>query len=249
MKDNIFIGEAYKVDPNTIKFDNDISTFNTKHNDREYEATKRSIEAIGQTNPILINSQTNLCEDGKHRVAICIELGIFVLCIKINGNLSVQERLLLANQNTTSGRDFTIQQKAIHAFKYSKKTGVKLYSSAKIFKVDKLQVGFIATIYACGRHDILEDLLLDKSISLGDKFTKNLRTISSYVKKELEAKNLIELTDQLVTDYSKLIDTEAGKILYWNAIESNKGNKLSSDIHSILVEYCNLRYRLRVTDE
>ena len=238
MNSSPWIGESYYLDPNNIVFDTEISTFNHRHSDKEYEATRTSIEGIGQERPIQINGRTDLCEDGVHRVRVAIELGIKILCRKINPELSFEERLLFANQNTTSGRDYTTSQKAIQALKLSEKTNIKANKAAIIFKVDSRQVSYAATIKGLGRSEMLDSIMAGEPVFVNGKPTTSLRKIASVIKAEEE--DVIENTDERIEiNYNDYIKTEAGKIKFWELVETRKGS-LSDEIYKALVEYVNI---------
>lgn len=243
-----YIGDEYTVSPYSIRFDQGMTEFNRKQDAVEYEATKMSIQEIGQKEPIDINSNTGLCENGRHRVRICKELGIDVKCIQINGDIDKSTRIGLYNIESMSGRDLTVAQKAIQAHKFIKITGDTIEVGAKRFKSTVRNVSDANTIAGLGRMDIL-DTIAEKGEWVrpeGGKPVKSLRTIAIELRAENE--KLKDIDDKRVyVDYSKFINTEKGKAEYWR--EKANLEIDPSRVFMILAELMNHRYILDVNRE
>ena len=243
MKTNIWIGEPYMDDPETIRFDTEISTFNPPHSEAQYLATKMSIEKNGQNDWIHINSKTGLCEDGIHRVKIAIELGRQVLCRKINNDLPLETRLSIANKNIMAGRDFNPAQRAVQALRYSKKTKSKLNAAAEMFKVDRRLVGYAATISGLGRDDILDTLLKTGEYSDGtSKPSSSIKKIARELKAAAE-QTIEDNSNKPDIDYEDYIYTEKGKAWFWkqyNKVLEKCGSE--HEIAMLIVELANYKF-------
>ena len=158
---DIYTGEEYQVDPSSVRFDQEMVEFNRMHNAGEYEATKLSIQAIGQLSPIEINNKTGLCENGRHRVKICTELNIPVKCKQIDGDTPKEVRLEIYNMEAMSGRDLNTAQRGIQAHKFALATGESLEKCAIKFKTNKRAATAANVIAGLGRSDVLNILSED----------------------------------------------------------------------------------------
>lgn len=240
--------KEYSVSPSSIRFDQEMVEFNRIPDEAEYEATKLSIMSIGQQAPISINSKTGLCEDGRTRCRICIELGIDVNCIEVDGNLSKTERLAIYNINAMSGRDLTASQKAIQAQKYAKLVGEPLDVSAKRFKTTSRNVSDANTIAGLGRTDILDAITKygEWIRPSGGKPVKSLRAIASELRAEKEElESITDMTSKI--DYESMINTERGKSEFWQLRTVMQMSQHESDM--ILVKMLNYKYVLKVNKE
>lgn len=235
----------YVVSPSSVRFDQEMVEFNRVPDGTEYEATKLSISLVGQQDPIAINDQSGLCEDGRTRCRACTELGIEVKCVEIDGSIPKVERLAMYNINAMSGRDLTPAQKAIQAHKYAKLTNDSIDLCAKRFKSTTRNVSDANTIAGLGRTDILDAITAkgEWTRPTGGKPVKSLRTIASELRAEQEV--LKETIDnQVKIDYSELINTQRGKTQYWQLRTILQIDP--STIDRLLVELMNYRYVLDV---
>lgn len=244
MMSSIYVGEEYLVDPRSIRFDTKMIEFNRTHTKEEYESTKLSIAGpLGQQAPIAINNITGLCENGRHRVKICIELGIDVKCIQVDGGSSDVLRLELYNMDQMSGRELTTAQKAVQAHKYIKLTGEPLKSVAKKYRTNERAVNAANTISGLGREDILRAVELDGQwTSPKGRTSKDLRRIATDLKAEVE--ELEDIDEGISIDYVDMINTEKGKSEYWRirTLVQLSGHELNK----LLVDHMNLLYKLKV---
>ena len=151
------LSDVYTLDPTTIKFDDKYVVFNPLHTLDQYLATKASIKDLGQLDPILMLD--GVCVDGRHRVRVCKELDIPVRCIDLPAKTSEEEIVLLCNKSTTSGRDFTMSQKAIQALKMVNNFNFPIVKAAMHMKVDRKLVSYASTIKGFGRQDLLADYM------------------------------------------------------------------------------------------
>ena len=241
-----FIGTEYYKDPSTIRFLDRYITFNPLHTTLEDAATKASILAIGQKDPIYILN--GLCIDGRHRVKIALDLGTHVKCIDVNPELNEQALIKLCNVNTTSGRDFTTAQKAIQALKLVTEFKFKINDAAEAMKVQRKFVSYASTIRGYGRQDILDTLLLDKEVLLdGMKYpSKSLELLCKYVKIGVEKESTIEDTSERF-DFNPeaYIKTELGKAWFYE--KKSRYNLVDDrDIGIILdlMELANYKFKL-----
>jgi hypothetical protein len=246
---SIYTSQEYKLDPSTIKFDTEITEFNREQNDGEYIATRESIKSIGQQRPIVINSNTNLCEDGRHRVKACTELGIGVVCIDIDHTIDKAKRIELYNIDAMSGRSLTTAQKAIQAHKFALISKIKLNESAVQFNISYKEVNAANTIAGLGREDIFDEIMKDsegKWTKPDGKRTKSLRAIASLLKVEQE--HLEEIPVDLTTiDYVYLLNTEKAKSIFWE--KATLARMSDREMYLMIVELLNLKYRLKVDSE
>ena len=234
------IGKIYSVPPKTIKFDQKEIDYNRRYTDTEYKSIKESIRAVGQQHPICINSETGLCEDGYTRVQVCKELGIDVLCKIIDGSLSAQEKRDLY-RTMDVGRDYSVAQKAVMAYKYMLLTGEKADTASIKHKVSERSVYPVITIAGLGRQDILDELLLKGNW----EGIKDTRKIAISLKKTMEAVEVLP-TDTPKIDYTDMITTAKGQEEFWKL---KTLVQLSPHEQSmVLVNYLNLKYKL-IVDE
>lgn len=247
MTEDIFASEMYYADPKTIKFGK-LATFNPVHSELQYEATKESIMKNGQTDPIFMVKDrygNKVCENGRHRVRICTELGIDVKCIDLSPNLTEIELFQLCNINVMSGRDFTTSQRAIQALRYSKAYNQSGAEAARQFKVDKRHVTYAATIVGFGYESMLDDILDGKSVEIPglSRTTNSIEVLCKHIKK-LEEKNVIEDTSEKVKwNPDAMIKTEAGKAWFYEKAEAMP---IIKETHALIADYIELaNYKFR----
>lgn len=241
----IYTSEVYTVDPSSVRFDQHMVEFNRVHTIAEYERTKESIAEVGQLTPIDINDKTGLSENGRHRVKACMELGIQVACIQINGDLPESTRLQIYNQEQISGKDFTTAQKAIQAHKYAKIANISLEKAAKKFNTNQRAVNAVNTIAGLGRQDILHSMEYKGYwMDSAGKKIKDLRSIASQLKAESE--QVLENKLEVTVNYEDLITTEIGKAEFWR--KRTLANMSQHELSMMIVENMNYKYKL-VTDE
>lgn len=235
-----YIGKPYTVKPSSIRFDQTWIEYNRKYNAIEYASIKDSIKTRGQIEPIAINSETGLCEDGRTRAQICTELGIDVLCVQINGALDVAARRDIYMRNDT-GREYNTAQKAVKAYQYMLLTNCKTIVAAKKHKVTDRDVNYAVTIAGLKRQDIL-DAIINDGVWEG---SKSMRTIASKLKKEEEVVE-IEYADTPKIEYEDMINTETGKAEYWKLL--NIAQLSPHELKMLAVNYVNLKYKLVVNE-
>lgn len=242
---NLFTGEPYKVNPSSVKFDTSIVEFSRVHSKEEYEATKLSIKQSGQIYPICINDQTGLCEDGRHRVKACAELGIDVLCVQVNGNASIRDRLALYNIGDMSGRDLSPAQKAIQAHKFILLTGTKLKTAAAMFKSTVREVSDANAIAGMGRNDILDVITEAGSYQIPGrpKPSKSLRAIAAHFR-AIEEEVEVNAEEEIHIDYTEFINTERGKSEYYGLLTTVGASY--HELKVLIVNYLNYKYQLKV---
>ena len=244
----MFIGEEYKVDPTAVRFSEEMVEFNRVHTTSEFEATKLSIASgIGQLHPICINNITGLCEDGRHRVKACRELGIQVKCIQVDGALDKTTRLSAYNIDAMSGRELTTAQKAIQAHKYSLITQEPLDECAIRFNTVRRQVTAANAIAGLGRQDVFDSIMDNGQWMKPDgKFTKDLRSIASILKQGAEELETVSGYTPPI-DYEELLNTELAKSEFWGlrlAMENSYHERLM-----VLIHMLNYKYILKVNEE
>ena len=242
------LSDVYTLDPTTIKFDDKYVVFNPLHTLDQYLATKASIADLGQLDPILMLD--GLCIDGRHRVKVCTELEVPVRCIDIDPSASTEEIVLLCNKATTSGRDFTVAQKAIQALKLVNDFGFTVVKAALHMKVDRRLISFASTIKGFGRQDLLDQLLLGKAIQLTnmDKPTTSLEVLCKYVKKLDEVGVVEDRQERIQFNPDAHIKTEAGKVWYYERIASDMVPDTMVPTRMMYAELANYKFR-KVTDE
>ena len=243
----MFVGNEYLVDPTSVRFDQGMVEFNRIQSKEEYLATRLSIETIGQTTPIAINNETGLCENGRHRCRICIELGIQVKCIQVDNKVDRAVRIEFYNLEQFSGKDLTVAQRAVQAHAFAMMTKQKLNYAADRFKVDSRSVGDANTIAGLKRLDIL-DAIKEKGewlIPGNAKPSKNLRAIASYLK-SIEEEIVVTPTDTNNIDYVELIHTERGKSEFWNLRQLAMNS--TYELSMLVVVALNYKYKLVVNE-
>lgn len=245
MENSVYKSDVYLVDPDSVRFDQTMVEFNRTHDEKEYNQTKLSIKSVGQQVPIAINDKTGLCENGRHRVRVCKELGIQVKCIQIDGTLPIKVKLELYNLEQMSGKELTTAQKAIQAHRYAKIAKVPLDEAAAKYNTNKRTVNAANTIAGLDREDILQAIhtrgyWIDP---LGKK-VKDLRSIASQLKAETEEINEAQL--EVSIDYSDMILTEKGKNEFWR--KRTLVNMSQHELNLLLVEYMNMKYKLKVNE-
>jgi len=247
MSDSLYIGERYKVDPASIRFSQEMVEFNRVHSAEEYEATKLSIgSSIGQLNPICVNSETGLVEDGRHRVKICKELGIDVECVQINGKLPKKTRLEVYNIDAMSGRDLNTAQRAVQAHKFSLATDESLDVCAARFKTNKRAVNSANSIAGLGRSDVLDAIMIDGCWKKPDgRCSKDLRVIVSILKAESE--DITENVKVPEIHYEDYIDTPTGVVEFWKA--RSLALLSAHELSLLLIELMNERYKVKVDED
>ena len=236
---------VYKVDPKSVRFDESIVEFNRKQTSVEYAATKLSIKAIGQTTPISINNQTGLCENGRHRVKICSELGIQVKCEEIDGTIPLATRMEIYNLEQFSGRDLTASQKAVQAYQFATKHIIKLDAAAARFKSTVRNINDVTTIAGLGRLDVISAVKdTGEWLIPGEtRPTKSLRKIASYLRATAETVD-ITLSDTADVDYTEYIHTERGKAEFY-AIRTAARNS-DAELSMLIVTALNYKYKPKV---
>ena len=242
------LSDVYTLDPTTIKFDDKYVVFNPLHTLDQYLATKASIKDLGQLDPILMLD--GVCVDGRHRVRVCKELDIPVRCIDLPAKTSEEEIVLLCNKSTTSGRDFTMSQKAIQALKMVNNFNFPIVKAAMHMKVDRKLVSYASTIKGFGRQDLLDQLLLGKAIQLTnmDKPTTSLEVLCKYVKKLDEVGVVEDRQERIQFNPDAHIKTEAGKVWYYERIASDMVPDTMVPTRMVYAELANYKFR-KVTDE
>jgi len=242
--DNIYTSEVYKKDPKTIKFDIEMTTFNRLQTPSEYKATKKSINDNGQLHPIVINDDTNLAEDGRHRVKACIELGIDVKCIDIDHNIDRADRMSIYNVADMSGRVLTTSQRAIQAHKFAIAAKCTLALAAEKWNTNDRAVKAANAIAGLGRQDVFDEIMSSEKgawIKPDGATTTNLRLIASILTAEAQEVEVVPSVPAKV-DYESMINTERAKIAFWkidNEIE------LSAHLRRLFViEHLNMKYKL-----
>lgn len=237
------VGEEYAVNPTSIRFAQEMVEFNREQYASEYMATKLSIKDIGQLNAIAVNSETGLCEDGRHRVKACTELGIDVKCILVDGKQDIKTRLGIYNIDLMSGRSPNVAQKAIQAHKYALLTGSTVADCAVRFDVKVRNINSANTIAGLGRTDILDEIAKVGGWVRpdGGKPVVSLRAIASELRAESEKLKEIENNTAKI-DYEALINTEKGKGLFWQQRHMLQNNQHEMDM--MLVELLNFKYVL-----
>jgi hypothetical protein len=246
MRSELITSAEYFMDANSIIFDKQMVDFNREYDAGEYESTKLSIVSIGQQHPIHINDESLLCENGRHRVKICSELGILVKCINVDGHSPKNKRIDLYNMDQMSGRILTVSQKAVQAHKYSTLTGTLLDTAAKKYNVSVRAVYAVNSISGLGRHDIIKKLL-DTGFWENAKGVKmkDVRRIAAELK--AEAEDIVVAEEDVTIDYETLIKTERGKSEFWKLRTLSQMS--NAELNKILVEFVNMKYKLKVNAE
>lgn len=241
--------KSYTVDPHTVRFDPKVAQFNVPKGKEEYSALKASIEKYGQDTPILIRN--NLCGDGVHRCQIAKELGIPVLAIDVDPNMSDKEFIAKCNKDTFTGRNFSTTQKAIQGYKLVESFG---YTDAEALlnvglKKNSKSIGYartVATSQYGKANNVLEELLKGNEVVINGKKTKSIDTARRLIKKmEEEAVLAIDNSEDihiLPVDYNDYLKTETARDWFWN----NVGKVESLDMGT-KIEICtllNLKYKV-----
>lgn len=246
MNDELITSTEYFMDPKLIAFDKQMIDFNRGYDIGEYESTKLSIMSIGQHNPIHINDQSLLCENGRQRVKICTELGIMVRCVKVNGLAPKAKRMDLYNMDQMSGRSLTVSQKAVQAHKYATALGISLDLSAKKHNVTVRAVYAVNSIAGLGRHDIIKDVAENGYwINSNGTKMKDIKRIASELKSEMQELEIAR--EESTIDYEGMINTEKGKSEFWKL--RTLAQLSNHELSRLLVEFVNMKYKLKVNQE
>jgi len=250
MAAKIIDGVPYSTNPKTIKFNKEIVELNVKKTDEEYQALLASIRDNGQLHPILIDSN-GLCIDGRHRVMVCIELGIDVECVNIKATATMNEIIELANANEFAGRSLTATQKAFRVIDMVRTYGYTVTAARiKVGYNDAKGTTAVNFIYNNKEYaDKYAKLLKEnKPVHIYDKegtklySGKSLRTIKE--KLELIEKQTEEIDtseDKVIEiDYNEYIDTAKGRDFYWKYV----GNAMiTMDAKLELIKCINTRFK------
>lgn len=187
---NLYASNVYEADPVSIKLNVEFTEFNIMQSDREYLATLESIKEMGQHDPILmLNGE---CVDGRHRIKICSELGISVKCVDLNPDLSRQQILDLANKSVMTGRDYTLTQRTILAYDYTKRVGCLVKDAAVKWKVSKSDMSYVSTIIKLGQYGKYNGVDVINALREGDAIqlpsmkepSKSIQVIYRHIKEQ-----------------------------------------------------------------
>lgn len=243
---DIYTSNEYTADPEKMVADVKMVGFNRTQNEIEYESTLLSIKEMGQLVPIDVNDKTGLYENGRHRVRACIELGIYVKCIKINNKLTEAQRLEIYNLPEMSGRDLTVAQKAIQAHKFAIISKEPLDRVAKRYKTNARAVSAANSLAGLNRNDIL-DYVSENGywIHTNGKKSKDLRSILSAIKSESE--ELEEIKQEEMINFEDMIKTEKGKLEFWRLRSLAQSSDL--ELSRIIVDLVNYKYVLKINKE
>ena len=241
-----FIGEVYTLDANTVKLDREFIEFNPVHSEEAYEATKLSIEEQGQLTPIYIRN--GLCVDGRHRIAICKELGISVKAIDTNPNLPDAELLKLCNVSTMTGRQLTSTQRAINAYNYSKKFKINKAKISREFQVRRQVLSYVALLDTTyGYPEVLDVLRQGKAIQLAnmDKPSKSIEYITKMAK-ELHEKSLVveDTSNRVQFSADAYISTQQGKAWYYDNVKAYASESNQVPLRMLLAELANYKFKV-----
>ena len=239
------ISNEYTLDPKTIKFDNKYVVFNPLQSELEYKATLDNIARVGQRDPILMLN--GVCVDGRHRTKIAIELGIPVKCVDVDGS-SIEEIIVLCNQNTMSGRDYDNSQKAIQALRLVTEYNMTAVEAARLMKVDKRMVSYAATIRGFNREDVLDTLLESKDnkvkLAAMERPSRSLELLAKFVKAEVEEKSIVvDDSERIQWKADGYLKTESAKAWYYAALEDIK---LMGEVRMqmLLAEMANMKFKV-----
>lgn len=219
------MNSTYLVDPSSIKFNPQFIGFNQKKSLDQYEALKADIKNRGQDRPVIMKD--GYCYDGWHRCKVAKELGIKLLCIDVDSNISDKDLLMLCNVDTFTGRNYTSSQKAIAAYQMVKNFR---YSDSEANRAIGLKpndkgIGYARTIAASEygkQHNILDALMAGETVSINGARTKSIDTAKRLIKK-LEEREDEEFMDKLNSlestevsvDYNSMIDNETIRDMFW----------------------------------
>lgn len=237
------MNNTYLKDPSAIKFSKKYTEFNPMNNSVEYASTFRSIEKIGQEDPILIVDGE--CVDGRNRVKICLELGIQVLCIDVSNKMKSEDIILLCNRGLMSGRTFDVSQRAIQALKFVLEYNYTAVDAGVLWQVDKRVITYASTVKGFGREDILNDLLNGVSVQLEnmDRPSKSLEVLCRQLKK-LGERNVVEDTSERIKwDPEALIKTEHGKVWFYEKAERIPTIKITHELIADYIELANYKFK------
>lgn len=239
------VSNEYTLDPKIVKFDNKYVVFNPLQSELEYKATLDNIVRVGQRDPILMLD--GVCVDGRHRTKIAIELGIPVKCVDVDGS-SVEEIIVLCNQNTMSGRDYDNSQKAIQALRLVTEYSMTAVEAARLMKVDKRMVSYAATIRGFNREDVLDTLLKSKDSKVKldsmERPSRSLELLAKFIKAEAEEKSIVvDDSERIQWEADSYIKTELGKAWYYSAIEEVElAGKIRMQM--LLAEMANMKFKV-----
>lgn len=239
------VSNEYTLDPKIVKFDNKYVVFNPLQSELEYKATLDNIARVGQRDPILMLD--GVCVDGRHRTKIAIELGIPVKCVDVDGS-SVEEIIVLCNQNTMSGRDYDNSQKAIQALRLVTEYSMTAVEAARLMKVDKRMVSYAATIRGFNREDVLDTLLKSKDSKVKldsmERPSRSLELLAKFIKAEAEEKSIVvDDSERIQWEADSYIKTELGKAWYYSVIEEVElAGKVRMQM--LLAEMANMKFKV-----
>lgn len=227
-QNKFIISEPYYVEPSEIKYDIEFSQFNPVKSEDDYKKLLLQIKEQGQLDPGYMKK--NRLGDGTHRARACLELGIKMMVVDIDPEISNEDYIIICNTNTFSSRNDSPTQLAIKGFKLVEEFG---FSNAKATRMlglkDKSAIGYVGYIKASKlnfKYNILEKLLSGEPVNINGKITKSLdvakRTVARLEEAEAKNDSLIEPTAPKI-DYNALIESEAGRDEFWSEQENILG--------------------------
>lgn len=252
MIENKFIGAAYSVVPETVKFDVKIVEFNEKKSDSDYNALKRSIKRDGQTDPIFIKD--GLCGNGRHRVKICKELSINVIAIDVNPNLSDKAYLEMCNKDTFTSRNDSPTQLAIKAYIMTKEYGYEdAEAMATLGITNKNSIGYVRFIDNSRFSNILEDLAKGERVEVDGIFTRSIDVAKRKIAKIIEEEQIdyapIDRTNEVGIDYNDFMESDRMKDWFWEQWRIFSSVYSMNMKHDTAMQYIELaKYKLQKVD-
>jgi len=254
---DIWKGDSYKLNPNTLKFDTKIAGFNQVKPIDEYNALKTLMIKLGQIDPIIIRN--GLVIDGRHRSKVAIELGIDVLARDVVDDLEDKDCIALSNLNTFAARNDSTNQKAfktvalIKSYGYTQTAAMKLtglsnrrYIIAAQFILDnaaynaKYYLDLMAgkrvkvTVFGTETVEHTKSLLVLKTL-----LAKNEEAEASAVNTESELALSTNAEEHI--DYDSMLRTETGRYMFWSSIGRNSAVDVGTKI--MLINTINTAYK------
>jgi len=221
-----FIGTAYSIDPDTVKFDTKLIEFNKEKKPEDYSALRRSIIKDKQSDPIFIKD--GLCGNGRHRVRICKELGINVIAIDVDPKISEKAYLELCNKDTFTARNDTPTQLAIKAYNMTKDYGYTDPEAMSTLGItNRNAIAYVRFIDSTRYSSLLDTLASGGKVNIDGAHTKSIDVAKRKIAKILEEEaGLVEVVeiDEVQIDYNSLIETDTGIDWFW--IEWNKFERI-----------------------
>jgi len=184
-QDNISLEEeVFDLSSKELEY-HELSNEHPKMTKVEYECLKKSINALGQLEPVLMYHDKIV--DGRHRYTAISELGIPSIRVKKIPSSTPLDTVKEMVFGSEVRRHQTATQKAIKAWWATQKDGLTYREAEVKFMTSRTMISACKYISDKRGDDILKDLYNGHNVAIGTKKTDSLRTVEKLLKEEAAA--------------------------------------------------------------